>query len=188
MALQSNEIRKGMVIMHNGDPCIVLSHLLQKFGRGGSHNKTKLKNLKTGSITPVTFSGNETAELADVVNKNVQFVYSEGETAFFMDMTNFEQFIVEIENIPGERDFLKEGEQYQGVFFDDKVISLILPKKMSFKVKSAPAGARGDSANNPQKEIILETGLAIQAPLFIKEGETVYVNTDSYEYSGRDNT
>jgi elongation factor P len=188
MSLQSNEIRKGMVIMHNGDPCIVLSHLLQKFGRGGSHNKTKLKNLKSGAITPVTFSGNETAEQADVVTKNVQFVYSEGDTAYFMDMSSFEQFTVEIENIPSERDFLKEGEQYQGVFFDDKIISIILPKKMSLKVTSAPIGVKGDSANNPQKEIILETGLSIQAPLFIKEGETVYVNTDSNEYTGRDNT
>lgn len=187
MALNSNEIRKGIVIIHDGAPCLVLSHAFKKMGRAGANNKTKLKNLMTGAITQVTFGGNERAEEADVINKNIQYLYSDGSKAFFMDPNSFEQLEVDVENIPGEMDYLKEEEKYQGVFFEGNIISIILPKKMSFKVTEAPAGAKGDSANNPQKEITLETGLKINAPLFIKEGETVLVNTEFGEYAGRDN-
>lgn len=173
--------------MHNDDPCLILSHDMHKVGRGGSHNKTKVKNLRSGAITQVTFSGNETAEQAEVVNRNLQYMYSDGENASFMDPESFEQYEIKIENIPGESDFLKEGEKYQGVFFEGEVISLLIPKKMSLKVTSAPEGTKGDSANNPQKEVELETGLKINTPLFIKEGDVVFVNTENVEYGGRDN-
>lgn len=187
MTISSSDVRKGGVILYNGAPHIVVSHDIHKTGRGGSHNKTKVKNISTGAVIPVTFSGNDKVEVADVSNKNIQYLYNDGADATFMDPNSFEQVVVPIENIPGELDFLKEGELYQGAFYEEKVISLILPKKMSLKVISAPEGARGDSASNPQKEITLETGLVINAPLFVKPDEIVYVNTDTYEYGGRDN-
>lgn len=188
MALSSNEIRKGEVIMYNSNPHVVLSHALKKVGRGGSTNKTKLRNLITGNVIPVTFAGNESVEEADVSRKNIQYTYVDGNQVVFMDPDSFEQLNVDLELIPNGMDFLKEGEMYQGVFFEGTVISVILPKKMSFKVVRAPEAIKGDTANNPTKEIEIETGAKLQAPMFIKEGEVILVNTETGDYGGRDNS
>lgn len=183
--VQAHEIRKGMVIIQNNQPYLVLSHDIHKYGRGGSNNKTKLKNLINGAIVPVTFSGNEKAEEADVMKKNVQYLYEADNNAFFMDPESFEQYQLLIETIPGERDFLKEGEKYQGLFFNGEIISVELPKKMTLKVIEAADAVRGDSSNNPQKEVTLETGAKVRVPLFIKQGESIQVNTETWEYSGK---
>jgi elongation factor P len=187
MELGSNEIRKGAVILHNNHPALVLSHALHKTGRGGNVNKTKVKDLITGSIVPVTFMGNESAEVVEVINKNIQFVYNDDEVATFMDPQSFEQVVVKIENIPGETSYLKEGELYQGMFYEGEVISVMIPKKMNFEVTQAADAVKGDSANNPTKKVTLETGLTVDVPLFIKQGETISVNTEENSYSGRVN-
>lgn len=188
MALNSNEIKKGTVILYNNEPHLVLSHDFHKMGRGGNHNKTKLKNLLSGSIIPVTFSGNERADEADVAQKNVQYLYNDGQNGMFMDPKSFEQYEIALEEIPGGTDYMKEGELYQCMFFDGNPISIIPPKKIALKVTEAAEAVKGDTANNPQKEVTLETGARLRVPLFIKQGETIYVNTDDHSYTGRDNS
>lgn len=187
MELGSNEIRKGTVILHNGQPALVLSHALHKTGRGGNVNKTKIKNLITGAIVPVTFMGNQTAEMVEVINKNIQYVYNDGEDATFMEPNTFEQIVVKLENIPGETNYLIEGSLYQGMFYEGEVISIMIPKKMNFKVTQAADAVKGDSANNPTKKVTVETGLQVDVPLFIKQGEVIAVNTEDNNYAGRVN-
>ncbi|MDQ6985450.1 MAG: elongation factor P [Candidatus Dojkabacteria bacterium] len=185
--LSSNEIKKEKIIIYRDQPHIVISHEMKKFGRGGASNSTKLKNLITGSNISVTFSGSEKADEADVVSNNIQFLYSDETKAYFMDPISFEQVEVEIENIPGERSFLKEEELYLGMFFNDKIISITLPKKMSLEVTSASSRVKGDTANNPQKEVTVETGFVVKVPMFIKQGDIIQINTDEGSYTGKDN-
>jgi len=182
-----NEIRKGVVILHKDDPTLILSHDFHKMGRGGAINKTKVKNLRSGAIFTITFSGNERAEVVDVINKNIQYLYSDAENAFFMDPNSYEQMQISLENIDGGNDYLLEGKLYQGVFFEGEVLSLVIPKKLSFKVSKASAAVKGDSANNPSKEVELETGLSVSVPLFIKEGDVISINTEDNSYTGKDN-
>ena len=186
MALETNEIKKGVIIIYNNDPYLVLSHEMKKVGRAGANNKTKLKNLISGAVIPVTFSG-ERVELADVIQKNIQYTYLDGERAVFMDIDTYEQLLVNLEDIPNGTDYLKEGEMYQGTFFNGDIISIVLPKKMSFKVISAPDAVKGDSANNPSKEVEIETGAIVKTPMFVKKGDIIHINTETGEYGGRDN-
>lgn len=187
MAISSSEVRKGKVIMHNNAPNLVLSHAFHKMGRGGSVNKTKIRNLKTGNTLQVTFSGNEKVEEVEVINQNIQFLYHDGDQAYFMNPDSYEQLNVDLENIDDGTDFLKEGILYQGVFFEEELLSLVLPKKITFEVTQAAAAVKGDSTGNPQKEVELETGARINVPLFIKKGDKIQVNTETKSYVGKDN-
>lgn len=171
--------------MHNDEPTLVLSHSIASMGRQGAHNKTKVKGLISGNIVPVTFYGNDKVEEAEVSYQNVQYVYADGEQAVFMNLETYEQLFILIENIPYGTDFLKEEEKYVAQFYEGKVISIQLPKKVALKVTSAPAAVKGDTANNPQKEVTTETGYKVMTPMFIKEGDLVEVNTETGLYSGK---
>lgn len=185
--IQGNQIRKGMLIMHNNEPTLVLSHSIASMGRQGAHNKTKVKGLISGNIVPVTFYGNDKVEEAEVNYKTVQFVYEDGNSSVFMNPETYEQIYVQTENIPGEKDFLKEEVKYVAAFYDGKVISIQLPKKVALKVTRAPEAIKGDTANNPQKEVETETGFKAMTPMFIKEGDVIEINTETGEYTGKGN-
>lgn len=182
MDLIANEIKKGKVILYNNEPTLVLSHEFSKTGRAGSVNRTKLKGLKTGAIVGYTFAGNEKAEEVEVINRNIQFLYDDGSTAYFMDPVSFDQYEVEIDNIPSGKDYLMAGISYQGLFYEDKVISIVLPKKIDLLVTEAAPGVKGDTAGNAQKEVVLETGAKVHTPLFIKVGDRILVNTEMGTY------
>ncbi|BCX14165.1 MAG: elongation factor P [Candidatus Dojkabacteria bacterium] len=183
--IQGNQVRRGMVIMHNNEPCLVLDHQLRAQGRQGGLNQTKLKGLLSGSITNVRFNAAEKVEPADVSYKTMQYIFVDGDNAVFMDLETYEQISIPVENIPMETAFLKEEEKYIVQFYEGKVISVQLPKKITLKVTNAPQAVKGDTANNPQKEVIVETGYKLLAPMFIKEGDLIEINTETGLYSGK---
>ncbi len=185
--LLGNQIRKGGVIVHNGEPHLVVSHFIQKFGRGGAHNKTKLKSLITGSSFPVTYNSTDRVEEADVSRRTMQFLYNDTEKAYFMDPETFDQVEILTDEINGGTDYLKADQKYIALFFEDNLISIEVPLKVSMKVTSAPPAVKGDSANNPQKEATTETGAKVMVPLFIKEGDIIEVNTEDNGYTGKNN-
>lgn len=185
--ISGNHVRKGLAIMYNDTPYLVLDHKIQKFGRGGSYNKVKLKNILNGSIIPVTYASDDKIEEADVQKSTVQFIYNDGNECVFMNPETFEQVTLDLETIPGGLDYLKSEEKYIALFYQDEVISIELPKKIRLQVTQSAPGVKGDSANNPQKEVTLETGAKIMVPLFIKEGDFIDVNTDDNSYTGKSN-
>lgn len=184
--IPANQVRKGMVILMNNEPSLVLSHDIAKHGRAGAHNKCKIKGLKTGKIVVYDFYGNDKAEEVEVNSKTLQFIYHDGVKATFMDPVTFDQIEIPIENIPGEKKYLKEGVNYIGMFYEGEVISVQLPKKIAFEVIEAPVGARGDTATNALKEVTLENGEVFKTPLFIKKGDVILINTDTEEYAGKE--
>jgi len=183
--LSLNEIKIGKILKMNNEPYIVIKADHHKMGRGGAVLKTKLKNLISGNVMEQTFQGNDKADEAEVENKKANFLYRDETFAYFMDNENFEQFSLPLDQLGDQDKFLREDTEVDVLHFQNKPMTVKLPIKMEFKVISAPPGVRGNSAGNVMKMIELETGATIQAPMFINEGDTVRVNTESGEYVER---
>lgn len=184
--VSANQVRKGMVILFNNEPALILSHDIAKYGRAGAHNRCKIKGLKSGKIFNYDFYGNDKAEEVEVNSRNLQYLYHDESKAYLMDQESFDQVEIAIENIPGESNYLKEGVNYIGMFYDGNVISIQLPKKIAFEVTEAADAVRGDTSGNAQKEVVLENGVTFKVPLFIKKGDVIVINTDTEEYAGKE--
>lgn len=181
--LSITDLKKGTLIELNGEPHKVLEYNQKQMGRGGSIVNTKIKNLITGTTTDRTFKGSEKIESADVANRNVQFLYDDGRL-HFMDSEDFSQFAVDKDDVTGA-ELLKEGQQCQAQFFDGNPISVELPIKIELKVTKAPEVVKGDTQSTVQKDVTLETGATIKAPIFIKTGDSIVVDTRDSSYVER---
>lgn len=183
--LNFNEIKTGRVILLNEEPYVIIKAEHHQMGRGGAVLKVKCRNLINGNVLEKTFQGTEKAEAADTERKKANFMYKDKDEAFFMDNSSFEQFSLGLEELGDKVQFLKDGTDVNVLYFNDRPVSLELPIKMEFKVSSAPPGVKGNSAGNVTKQIELETGAVINAPLFVEEGDLIRVNTESGEYVER---
>lgn len=185
--LNFNEIKTGKVIKVNGEPYIIIKTDHHKMGRGGAVLKTKCRNLINGNILERTYQGAEKAEEAETETKKANFMYKDKEEAYFMDNESYEQFNLALEEIGDSAQFLKEGVDVDVLYFEGRPVSISLPIKMEFKVVSAPPGVKGNSAGNVNKQVEIETGAKINVPMFINEGDTIRINTDTGEYVERAN-
>jgi len=183
--LNLNEIKIGKIIRVDNEPFVVTKAEHHKMGRGGAVLKTKLKNLITGNMLERTFQGNDKADEAITEKKKANYLYKTADEASFMDNDSFEQFGLPIDQIGESLKFLKEGMDVDLLYFENKPVAVILPIKVELKVVSAPPGVKGNSAGNVNKQIELETGALINAPMFINEGDMIRVNTDTGEYAER---
>ncbi|HEX9664423.1 MAG TPA: elongation factor P [Patescibacteria group bacterium] len=182
--ISANDFKKGIIIIHNNEPWTIIDVQHTKVARGGGLYRTKIKNLKTGNVLEVTFKSGEKVEEANISYQPVQYLYSDETSAFFMD-PNYEQQSLDLATIGDRQKYLKEGSSVDGLFLDDKFFDINLPKKMDFKVTQAPPGIKGDTATGGAKQVTLETGENISAPMFINEGDIVRVNTETGEYVER---
>lgn len=185
--LNFNEIKTGRVIKLNGEPFIIIKTDHHKMGRGGAVLKIKCRNLINGNILERTYQGAEKAEEAETETKKANFMYKDKDEAYFMDNLNYEQFNLPVEEIGEAGKFLKEGVDVDVLYFESRPVSVSLPIKMDFKVVSAPPSVKGNSAGNVNKQVEIETGALINAPLFINEGDMIRINTDTGEYVERAN-
>jgi len=182
---QPTELKKGIICQIDGKPYRVVEYGQKVMGRGGSIVNVKLKNLIDGSVIPKTFKGQEKIESAEVTNKTVQYLYRDGETFYFMDPENFEQFELGAEIVDSAADFLKEGDSLSLQFFDGRVINVELPKNLYLEVTYTEDVVKGDTTSSVLKDATLETGLVIKVPAFIKQGDIVNVDTTTGEYRER---
>lgn len=183
--LSISEIKLGKILKINNEPFVVIKADHHKMGRGGAVLKTKLKNLINGNVLEKTFQGNDKGESAETEKKKANYMYKDDTKAFFMDNTSYEQFELDLEQIGEKQKFLKDGTDVDVLYFDNKPVAIDLPVKMAFKVISAPPGVKGNSAGNVNKQVELETGTLINAPMFINEGDIIKINTDTGEYVER---
>jgi len=183
--LNINEIKSGKNIVLEKVPFSVLYHEHSKTGRAGSVLRTRLKNLLTGTVLEKTFQGADKVSEADISKSKAQFLYKEGENFCFMDMESYEQFSIPQNALGNSHNFLIEGTEVAVLNFNGLPINIELPIKMTLKVAEAPPGIKGNTVSTGGKMVKLETGLMISAPLFIKEGEEIIVNTERGEYVGR---
>ena len=183
--LSMSEIKLAKVLTINNEPYQVVFTQHVKVARGGAVLKTKLKNLVSGSTLEKTFSGSDSVEEADLQRKKANFLYNHDQDFFFMDNEDFEQFQFSADVIGNAKDYLSEGQTVDVLVFNNQPVSIALPSKVTLEVSSAPEGIKGNTSGAATKAIILETGLQLRSPMFIKSGDKIKVNTETGEYVER---
>jgi elongation factor P len=154
-------------------------------GRGGSIVNVRIKSLIDGKVLEKTFKGNEQLETADVTNQSVQYLYSDGNSFYFMNGDTFEQFEVPADLVGDNAGYMREGDTVQLQFFGGKPINVELPKNVPLKVVYTEHAVKGDTSSAITKDANLETGITIKVPAFIKEGDTISVDTTTGAYRER---
>lgn len=182
---QPTDLKKGTVCQIDGKPYRVVEYSQKVMGRGGSIVNVKLKNLIDGSVIPKTFKGQDKIERAEVTNKAVQYLYSDGADFHFMDPETFEQFQLTEEVVDSAASYLKEGDGLSLQFFGDRVINVELPKNLFLEVTYAEDVVKGDTTSSVLKDATVETGLVVKVPAFIKVGDVISVDTTTGEYRER---
>lgn len=182
----TTDIRKGAVIRHNGDLYVVNFCQFVNPGKGSAFTKTKMKSLTTGKGVEITYKSGENVDTVQVQRQNMQYLYKNAGMYSFMNKDNYETVDVSAETLGEDAVYLKEGIDVIAVMHEDRVVALELPKKIQYTITQAPPAVKGDTAGgNVTKEAVMENGLRVQVPIFIKEGEEILVNTETGEYSGR---
>jgi elongation factor P len=185
MAIDTSGFRNGLKIEIDGEPFVMTYFQHVKPGKGGAFVRTKIKNLRTGKTLDRTFRAGERLEEAEVEDKRMQYLYQDGDQFVFMDSDSYDQFPFSEDQVGDARKYLKENLEVDVVFWRGKPISIELPSFIVAAVKQTDPGVKGDTASGATKPATLETGAVVQVPLFIKEGETIRVDTRSGEYVER---
>jgi len=184
----ANELKKKMLIEIDGQPYNVLEvFFATPTARGASTMvRTRLKNLLNGSVLEKSFKTSEKFAEPDVQLAGVSFLYNDPDGFHFMDQSTYEQFTISEESVGDDRWYLKEGSLLEIFKYNGNAVSLQLPQYVELAITSTEPGMRGDTAAGGAKKVAkLETGLEVQVPLFMKEGEIVRVNTQTAEVAGR---
>jgi elongation factor P len=180
-----SEFRNGMAIKYNNDVWVVTDFQHVNPGNWRAFIRTKLKQLKSGKVVDVTFRQNDPIEEVRLEEREMQFLYAAGDELCFMDTENYEQINVNEGIMGGQRKFLKENNLVNVQLLEGRPVSATLPMFITLKVTSAPPGVKGDTVSNLQKSVTLETGAEIQAPLFVKDGDTLKIDTRDGRYIER---
>lgn len=183
--LNITDLKKGTLFVLNDEPYRVVEYNQKVVGRGGSIVNVKIKSLISGRVLEKTFKGNEQLEIADITTHSVQYLYSDNGSYHFMDQTSFNQFEVPAELIGEQAGYIKDGDTVQLQFFKGQPISLELPKNVALKVEYSETAIKGDTSTAITKDAVLETGLSIKVPAFIKTGDLISVDTISGTYRER---
>lgn len=181
----ANDIRKGMAIKYNGDVSVVLDTQHRTPGNLRAFVQATLRSLKTGKSSNVRFTSTEPVEVVPLERNKLEFSYKDGGGYNFIDPRSYESVTLSEEFVGDAKNYLTENLVCDVLFVDGKAATIELPSSVNLKITQSPEGVRGDSANNVQKLAELETGLKINVPLFIKEGELVKVSTADGTYMGR---
>jgi elongation factor P len=179
-----NDLRAGTTFEENGEIYKVLNFEHIKMGRGSANIKVKVINLRSGATTEKGFTNGAMVQDISLIKKDYQYLYKDGESAYFMDPVSFDQKTVPLKNLLG-KEFLKEGETVTLQFFGDEPLDLILPPKVTLKVADTPPGVRGNSASNMYKDATLENGITTRVPLFINIGDSIVIDTRDGSYTKR---
>lgn len=185
MALSITNLKKGTLFQWEGEPFRVVEYSQKVLGRGGSIVNVRIKSLLDGKVLEKTFKGNEQLDSADVTSQPVQYLYSDGNNFFFMNEASFNQFEVPADLVGDAAGYLKEGDRVQLQFFNDRPISVELPKNVPLKVTYTESAVKGDTSSAITKDATLETGLTIKVPAFIKQGDIISVDTSTGAYRER---
>ena len=174
-----------MAINYNGDIAVVLDSQHRTPGNLRAFVQATVRSIRTGKSSDIRFSSTERIEVVPMIVRKMEFSYKDGEDFVFSDPETYETVTLTAELVGEAKNFLVENAQVTMTFVEDKAVSIELPSSVVLTVRDAPEGIRGDSANNVQKSVIMETGITVQVPLFIKTGEKLKIDTRSGKYMER---
>ncbi len=180
-----NDIKNGMTIKYEGNIYQVVEFQHVKPGKGSAFVKTKLYNLRTDSTLEITFNAGIKLEKADIRKSQMSYLYNDGTNYVFMDNNTYEQLEIPEKKLESNIKFLKEGLNVEVMNYEGEIIGVTLPEKVSYKVISAPDAVKGNTTSGAQKDVTIETGYTLKAPLFISEGEEIIITTRDGKYSSR---
>lgn len=186
MAKNYSDIKTKDIILHNGEPYQVLAtHVFRKQQRKPV-NQTKLKNLITGKVIEHSFHQSDTIEEAEIEKQQVQYLYTHRNEWWFQDPDDpRDRFQIDADVLGENVRFLKEHAVVDVLKYEERVITVELPIKMTFMVTEAPPNVKGNTSQGGTKPVVIETGATITTPLFVETGDTIEVNTETGEYTGR---
>lgn len=184
MAIETGDFRTGLTLVIEGKIYIVLEFMHVKPGKGAAILKTKLKDLRTGTVLERNFNTNTKFEQAHIEKKPVQYSYESGGTYYFMDLESFDTYELPEEKLGDYKYYILEGMEISLRFFESEVLDIVLPDKVELVITETTPAVAGASSTST-KDAILETGLRIRVPQFIKEGEKVIISTLDGSYCGR---
>ena len=182
---ESSDLRKGLKIQINGEPYIITHFDFSKPGKGQSIYKVRMKNMLTGSNLDRSYRSNEKFEKADLTSTRLEYSYFDGQNYVFVDTETYENFLANANIVEDKKGFMLENTVMEVLFFDEKIIDVTLPAFVELKISRSEPGVKGDTATNVTKPATLETGIEVNVPLFVDEGEYVKVDTRTGEYVER---
>jgi elongation factor P len=184
--IAASDFRKGSKILYKNAPYIVIDFQQVKPGKGGAYYRTKMKNLITGLIHEETFRSDEKLPVPDLKYKDMRYLYNEDNLYQFMEEESFEQISIDKSHVEDVLDLLQEQAVYTILYFEDKPIAVTPRLFMELKITETIPGVRGDTAQGgATKPATLETGLVVQVPLFVNEGDVVKIDTRDKSYIER---
>jgi elongation factor P len=181
----TNEFRSGLKVMLDGDPCTILENEFVKPGKGQAFNRVRLRNLKTGRVWERTFKSGESLEGADVVDRSMEYLYTDGEFWYFMEPDTYEQHQADAKAVADALPWLKEQDVCEVTLYNGTPLSVAPPNFVELEIVETDPGLKGDTASGGTKPAKLSTGAVVKVPLFLSQGEIIRVDTRSGEYVGR---
>ncbi|HEY8756327.1 MAG TPA: elongation factor P [Candidatus Dormibacteraeota bacterium] len=183
--INAGDLRAGTTVEHQGELLQVLEFAHNKQGRGTAIVRAKFKNLQTGAVTEETFRPEERFGRARIERSEAQYLYQDGDDYVVMDTTTYDQFPLTPEQLGDARQYLKENDNLFLLTYDGKVLGIDLPTSVELTVSQTDPGFKGDTANAAFKPATVETGLVVDVPLFVNEGERIRVDTRTGKYVER---
>ena len=180
-----NDLRTGLTLEIDGEIWSVVEFLHVKPGKGAAFVRTKLKNIRTGAVAERTFRAGERVARARIETKEMQYLYSSGDEYHFMDTETYEQISLPVSALADAVHYLKENMTIGIQFYEGEAIGIDLPTAVELVVTHTEPGFKGDTATGGTKPATLETGLVVQVPLFIEEGDVLKIDTRTGEYLTR---
>lgn len=181
----TNEFRKGLRIEVDGNPYIIVENQFVKPGKGQAFNRIRIKNLLNGNVIERTLKSGEKVEKADVQDKEMQYLYDDGEYYHFMDTQSYEQIGLTKDQLDDNWKWLKEQMMVQVMFYKGAPVSVEVPNFVELEITYCEPGLKGDTATNTTKPADMETGAQVQVPLFINQGEKIKIDTRTGDYVER---
>ena len=180
-----NDLRVGVKIIIEADPCVILDSDLVKPGKGQAFTRIKFRNLKTGRVLERTFKAGDSVEVADVIDTDLQYLYADGQFWHFMDPASYEQHSADSQAVGEAAKWLKEQDVCTVTLWNGAPITVSPPNFVILRVVETDPGVRGDTASGGTKPATLETGAIVKVPLFLEQGEVIKVDTRTGEYVSR---
>jgi len=181
----TSEFKSGLKIMIDGDPCAIVENEFVKPGKGQAFNRVRYRNLLTGRVVERTFKSGDSVEAADVLDTELQYLYSDGEMWHFMDPSSYEQVAADRAAVGEAANWLQEQDTCTVTLWNGVPISVVPPNFVVLEITDTDPGVRGDTASGATKPATVETGAVIKVPLFVERGERVRIDTRTGEYVAR---
>jgi elongation factor P len=181
----TSEFRSGLKILIDQDPCVIVDNEFVKPGKGQAFNRVRIRNLKTGKVVDKTFKSGDSVEAADVLDTDMQFLYSDGEFWHFMVPDTFEQYAADASAVGDAKEWLSDGDICQITLWNNSPLIVEPPNFVELEIVETDPGVKGDTASGGVKPAKLSTGAVVRVPLFVDQGEVIKVDTRSKEYVSR---